>query len=581
MGSPTDMPRRFPPPKGWASVTGDGGGLAEIVIADVDIVPDPGSTNPFLPGADRNAKRRHYHVTFELRNGNAVPLNTFAGQDATKPPHRAPGNLRVGGTFKYNLNSEKIDPRTGKPYGYRGPYIWVRYTLPDRLERFAGVDPPVIRIQFPGEEPVLAPVTREVPTSERDLLAPYGIDENPALGDADGRSLKEVEGHEELSRRAMRSVGAAGARGVRALPMIREVFNRRDGRKLLDEAELTLNVGDPGYTIRWLNLYQDWRRGKYPADKYLGWGFKKRVSKLTYERSGVGAGRPAPRNRIMGSDHNVHTTYVQVPVSIGAGELVVITGKAPSTPRTLHGNARMETGDLRYWNITMQGGGNTGTNRLRLTAIGDLIDEDVVLDRNGHYMIVIGADEDRPAGANAENGITWRRWPLGNMVNLLWRFLDVDGTWPHRPNQITWEQADYYLGDPAGSATTNRALLRKTMGEYYPMTRYLSKRDVESLIARGKTGLALPPAHLPTPVAPPQPVRLNVAVAKARSGARMRLDYGPWVDSLDGKTVNAGKHIHRLRAREGLHHARTAHHRAACPGAGRAQRRASRRPLQP
>lgn len=554
MGAPTDMPRQFPPPPGWASVTGDGGGLAEIVIADVDIVPDPGSINPFIPGADRTAKNRHYHLTFELRNGNAAALNTFSGHDVTTPPHRAPGNLRVGGTFKFNRNSEKIDPTTGKPFGYRGSYIWVRYTLPDRFDKYAGVKPPVIRIQFPGEEPVLAPITREIPTSEAGLLDPYGIADNPALGDADGRSKKEFEGYLELQKRAMGSVGAAGARGARHLPMIWEVFNRRHGREVLPEPELTLNVGDPGYSIRWLTLYQDWRQGKYPADKYLGWGFTKRVAELTYERYGVGAGRPPPRNRIMGSDHNVQTSYVQVPVSIGAGKLVVITGKAPRTPRTLHGNARMEEADLRYWNLTLQGGGDAGNNRLRLTAVGDLIDEDVVLDKNRRYMIVIGADEDRPANATAENGITWRRWPLGNMLNLLWRFLDTDGKWPNRPNQITWEQADYYLGDPPGSGTTNRALLRKTMAEYYPSPRYSTKAEVETLITDGRTGLEFPLSQIPAPIAPLEPARLDVSIetpSAVRAGARVRLDYGPWLETLAGKTVSAGKHIVDFRDADG------------------------------
>ena len=47
--------------------SGTTGENPEVSIVDVDIEPDPGHTNPFRPGADRRALKRHYHLTFDLQ----------------------------------------------------------------------------------------------------------------------------------------------------------------------------------------------------------------------------------------------------------------------------------------------------------------------------------------------------------------------------------------------------------------------------------------------------------------------------------------------------------------------------------
>lgn len=52
-------------------------------LYDVNIKPDPGSTNPFLPGADRNVKHRSYTVT-------------IVDQPDPGPGHRRPNTLYAG-----------------------------------------------------------------------------------------------------------------------------------------------------------------------------------------------------------------------------------------------------------------------------------------------------------------------------------------------------------------------------------------------------------------------------------------------------------------------------------------------------
>lgn len=58
-------------------------------LYDVNIKPDPGSTNPFLPGADRNAKHRSYTVTIidqpDPGTGPRQPNTLYAGVAGQAP----------------------------------------------------------------------------------------------------------------------------------------------------------------------------------------------------------------------------------------------------------------------------------------------------------------------------------------------------------------------------------------------------------------------------------------------------------------------------------------------------------------
>lgn len=53
-------------------------GTAEISVADIDIQPLPGHTNPFLVGANRNATNRSYKYEFDLTTGDPTTLNSTA-----------------------------------------------------------------------------------------------------------------------------------------------------------------------------------------------------------------------------------------------------------------------------------------------------------------------------------------------------------------------------------------------------------------------------------------------------------------------------------------------------------------------
>jgi hypothetical protein len=89
-------------------------------LRDTQIVPDPGSTNPFLPGADRNATHRNY--TVKIVSG--------------KPPANPPPNTL------YDASAD--GSKSGHAFAYR-------IYLPDRSAGpFGGVPAPSITIVLPG-----------------------------------------------------------------------------------------------------------------------------------------------------------------------------------------------------------------------------------------------------------------------------------------------------------------------------------------------------------------------------------------------------------------------------------------------
>lgn len=429
---------------------GDGTGIPEIGIVDEDIVPDAGHVNPFVPGANRKAAERHFHVTFELRDGNPVALNPQAGV----PPYRAPGNLRIAGT------------RHG-PKGEFGPYIWIRVFLPDGYHQFGGVEPPVLRIQYPGKIPELAPVCRRIGLNNRLFLPPYTLEENPAL--ENGTSAKEREANaqlDELARAALDANGRAGS--ATALPRI---MQNPGGGWWLSKVFTTARY------VASLKLLSEGKLDELHND----------LPQRFVQLFGMGRNEPPPGNDEHSSDHNNYITYLLGAATLKPGSCLVIRGTAPRTPHTLDGRAVCEPCDqLRYWNITFQGG-----KPAKRTPVISITDEEVYVDADNRYTIVVSLPEERPKNATPENGITWRPWPLGDTLAVNVRLLaTAKQPWLHAPQLVTWEEGDLC------QTTYDRNAVNKRMAEYFFDGRYLTVAEVEAL---GQTGRAPFEASCPVP----------------------------------------------------------------------------------
>lgn len=407
-----------------------GRGAPLIALLDEDIEPDPGHTNPFRPGADRNADKRRYHVTFELRSGHPLALNP----QAAVPPYRAAGNTRIGGH------------RSGRNGEY-GPYIEFRLYAPDRFEPYGGVALPVVRIELPGAAPMLAPPIGDI--YFRDNLdptywvSPYRWEDNPC--GSDGWSVKDRE-QSAKRQRFVDDVLADVAPPHRIDP--RAASRRLPQGDLLQVkafgiAHYACTFSYPLAQARAICPQRDW----------------------DYFRRGPHAAPPGNDEHTNGWD--LANSYIFSFASLREGELLVFQGRAARTPRTIKGAARMPvSADLRYWSLCLTAGAPA------VTTLDCLLDENVARDRDERYTIVIGTEADRPANAHRDCGITWMPWRVGGAA-VHWRFKSTTAeTWVHAPQRVAWARGDYAAADFDVRA------LPETMGEYFPQGRYLSKAAV-------------------------------------------------------------------------------------------------------
>ncbi|NMM04066.1 hypothetical protein HHL24_40175 [Paraburkholderia sp. RP-4-7] len=107
--------------------------------------------------------------------------------------------------------------------------------------------------------------------------------------------------------------------------------------------------------------------------------------------------------RQVGYFANLDNAYVAAFISRAYGAVVVLQGRVPTTPRTFNDAATMSTGQLRYWSIC-------SNEFYTQKATACLSDEQVPVDANGNYTIVVSRAADMPGNATAACGrgfITW------------------------------------------------------------------------------------------------------------------------------------------------------------------------------
>ncbi|RQO56268.1 hypothetical protein DBR47_17140 [Paucibacter sp. KBW04] len=157
-------------------------------------------------------------------------------------------------------------------------------------------------------------------------------------------------------------------------------------------------------------------------------------------------------------------TYMAAMVDRRFGDVLVLQGRAPRVPATQSGPDRMPTGDLRYWSFCKY-------RSLYDNAVDScLFDEQVPVDAQGRYTLVISTPQARPRNANKPCGVAWMDWGSQG-----------DG-----------------LGNPAGGILVYRQMLpapdfkqslfevhqpgdeQAALGPFFPAARYLSVQEFES-----------------------------------------------------------------------------------------------------
>lgn len=160
---------------------------------------------------------------------------------------------------------------------------------------------------------------------------------------------------------------------------------------------------------------------------------------------------------------NLDNQYIRTILNRKLGKVFIITGKAPTTPRTVNGDAEMGTGELRYWSFcSNQGFANTRVNDC-------VYDESVPLSPAGYYTIVVSRAADRPRNAIPQCGVAWL--PMAD-----------DGDGAVDPD-VTVLQLRNMLGtvdfSHAVQSISKPGEVEEAMAEYYPRGRYMTTSAFE------------------------------------------------------------------------------------------------------
>lgn len=406
-----------------------GCGVMEVPIVDADIEPEPGNVNPFRVGADRMAKKRRYRLEFLLTEGDAVSLNEKISPGSMTPiAFRGKGNLRVGGPF--------VETGVWGKGAIVPAMLWVRYYAPDKWAGpLGGVPLPKLYLQLPTGE-------RFWIRHDLRLVKRYSNVPIPARERAyeDYRPFDSKIGWLKIFGGFLMYAEGVGIH-LAVNPLISMLLG---GEK----------------------------------------GIKERVRQMDKDFWGRGPDATPPGCYSTGSTFCAYINYLGRLMSLPPGKVLVITSKLPKTPKTLDGQRIMTGGQARYWSLTRY-----GASPFELTSVGlcydSVMDEEIITDREGWYILVFSTSEDRPRNARPENGVTWRNWgPDRGKQSLIIRWLSVVPEWhdpKHTPddNNVPWRKGAW------SSAEYDQSLIgfnsRGIMGDYAPVLHLMTKEEFEAL----------------------------------------------------------------------------------------------------
>lgn len=346
-------------------------GVPTDSLNDVQTVPDPGSHNPFLPGAQRAGNNdRKFTVTV---------LNEFPPED---PAQRMQNTLYAKA-------------------GDQGSLVlaWRIYVV----------------------------------DKNRDITGGVGLPE-PRLILANGDVLEGEDAYDALS---------------------------------IDHTQVVPMPMDP-YTYAYLRSGAAWMGGVMPP--YFPALNPPDVMKVfdlehTVTKWYMGITLPTPPYKV-GQYANLDNQYMAVPLNRGYGVIAVVRGKAPSTPHTYRRKPFMDGNvQMRYWSIT--------TNEALVTTkiVDGAYDEQIPLDDNGFYTVIVCLAEDRPQNSNLRNGVKWLDWGENG-----------DGAGHPDDGQLIIRNmlpsSDFEHAIQNVDVTGDEEAV---MGEYFPKIQYMSREEFEAL----------------------------------------------------------------------------------------------------
>lgn len=420
------MSVQFTPPfHGAAYRYGNYAGIGEVGYLDCDIAPKLGHSNPFVPGNNRLNEKRSYRVVFESAIGASNILN----------PGYHPPNYRIKDSICYGSGIQCQGPwgLNNKQGHGRGIWdmgeIWMRYYAIDKGRGpLGGVDLPRIHYETPQGQKYFIQCEQHLLNEQSNATLP----------------MREVNGTRGPDYRLHGPYMG---------------WNKQFDIFLIIAQGLSqaLDKTEPNHRkyIRELQLGVTGRGGQQPAPDF-------------YEPHATGC---------------LYGKYLLSGMNIAQDQLFVLTGKLPTFPATRDGAPTLDSAQCRYWSITGYDS-HFPFAEIPGLAVSSIMDEEVVTDAKGRYIIVYSRPGERPTNAKPENGVTWVNWGTTGIQSLTLRWFDIGPEWtmPLAPNEenLPWAKASI-SGSEYNPYLTGKNSHEGLMKTYLPKRHYMSKADFEAL----------------------------------------------------------------------------------------------------
>jgi hypothetical protein len=113
------------------------------------------------------------------------------------------------------------------------------------------------------------------------------------------------------------------------------------------------------------------------------------------------------------------------------------------------------------------------------------MDDEIITDSDGWYVIVYSRREDRPANARTECGVTWQDFgpETQQVLQIRWTSVMPDDYLPEyapTQNNIPWETGEWSSPD-WDPDIMNRNDQNGFMKEYQPLIHYMTREEFERL----------------------------------------------------------------------------------------------------
>ncbi|MEV0059896.1 hypothetical protein [Nocardia sp. NPDC050718] len=431
-GSTLTLSGTFPHARYTSLISYDISGRVIDGLADYQYEPDAGSVNPFRPGAPRGGTN-HYTVT-------------VAEQQNLDPDTRRPRfsrNPKYGEAPRNTLYAEPDTPNTetvgGRDYAIES--VTLRTYVPDRGTDLNGDVP------LPEPQLTLADGTRltgqglcdAIDSESKDRLA-HGLEPRGAAADAlrlDDSTFAALR-HPETLTQPCNVLTPTGCPTDYTVPPAL-VQNPRP-------------VADPA---------------TFPATPEANWRAqydRRYLLQLYTGDDAPGASMNPQRAGGGGFFPNMHNNYVRNALNHRLGDVVVLRGKLPTSPRTEGGETTFpaDAFQTRYTSFCM-------TESIQTTrTMNCVFDEQIATDPDGYYTIVISRAGDRPANADPGCGRTWLEWQTPRDTDPDFAFIQIRNMLPDQ----SFAQATQNTRHPGDE--------KAVMGDYLPTVTYMSKAQSEA-----------------------------------------------------------------------------------------------------